>query len=87
MTARTLFINAHIATGRPGSTAAQTAPLQDILVENGRFAAIGEGLAASLPAQGYDMTGVETVDLGGKLVTPPFCDTCLLYTSPSPRDS
>ena len=77
MTTRTLFTNAHIATGQPGSTAAQTAPLQDILVEDGHFAAIGEGLAASLPAQGYDMTGVKTVDLGGKLVTPPFCDTHL----------
>ena len=75
--ARTLFINAHIAIGQPGSTAAQTAPLQDILVENGRIAAIGEGLASTLAAQGYNMANVEVVDLGGKLVCPPFCDTHL----------
>lgn len=75
--ARTLFINAHIATGQPGSTVAQTAPLQDILAENGRIAAIGEGLASTLAAQGYNMADVEVVDLGGKLVCPPFCDTHL----------
>ena len=31
----TLFTNAHIATGEPGSTAASTLPLQDILVTDG----------------------------------------------------
>lgn len=36
----TLFTNAHIATGEPGSTAASTLPLQDILVTDGVFTAI-----------------------------------------------
>ena len=72
-----LFTNAHIATGMPGSTAAQTTPLQDILIEDGKFVEIGEGLAAKLAAQGKDRAHVETVDLGGKLVCPPFCDTHL----------
>ena len=35
----TLFTNAHIATGEPGSTAASTLPLQDILVTDGVFTA------------------------------------------------
>lgn len=64
----TLFTNARLA-GEDG--------LRDLLVEDGRFAAIGEGLAESLLAQGYDMAAVETVDLGGKLVSAPFCDTHL----------
>ena len=64
----TLYANARIAgTDKP----------QDLLVEEGRFTRIGEGLARELPAQGYDMTGIETVDLNGKLVCPPFCDTHL----------
>lgn len=37
----TLFTNAHIATGEPGSTAASTLPLQDILVTDGVFTAFG----------------------------------------------
>ena len=41
----TLFTNAHIATGEPGSTAASTLPLQDILVTDGVFTAFGPGLA------------------------------------------
>ena len=64
----TLFTNARLA-GEDG--------LRDLLVEDGRFAAISEGLAESLLAQGYDMAAVETVDLGGKLVSAPFCDTHL----------
>ena len=40
----TLFTNAHIATGEPGSTAASTLPLQDILVTDGVFTAFGPGL-------------------------------------------
>ena len=64
----TLYANARIAgTDKP----------QDLLVEEGRFTRIGEGLARELLAQGYDMTGIETVDLNGKLVCPPFCDTHL----------
>ena len=64
----TLYANARIAgTDKP----------QDLLVEEGRFTRIGEGLARELPAQGYDMTGIETVDMNGKLVCPPFCDTHL----------
>ena len=72
-----LFINAHIATGMPGSTAAETAAIQDILVEDGKFISIAPNLKATLEAQGKDMTSVEVVDLGGKLVCPPFCDTHL----------
>ena len=72
-----LFINAHIATGMPGSTAAETAAIQDILVEDGKFISIAPHLKATLEAQGKDMTSVEVVDLGGKLVCPPFCDTHL----------
>ena len=46
----TLYANARIAgTDKP----------QDLLVEEGRFTRIGEGLARELPAQGYDMTGIE----------------------------
>ena len=41
----TLFTNAHIATGEPGSTAASTLPLQDILVTDGVFTAFDTGLA------------------------------------------
>lgn len=65
---RTLFTNAHIDS---------TGTTVDLLVEEGRFVRIGEGLIRKLPAQGYDMTGIETVDLDGKLVCPPFCDTHL----------
>ncbi|NMN00036.1 cytosine deaminase [Bifidobacterium sp. DSM 109958] len=64
----TLYVNARLA----GSDAPQ-----DILVEDGRFAAFGQGLAESLPAQGYDVANLETVDLNGKLVSSPFCDTHL----------
>ena len=48
----TLFTNAHIATGEPGSTAASTLPLQDILVTDGVFTAFGPGLAQQYEAQG-----------------------------------
>ncbi len=44
----TLFTNAHIATGEPGSTAASTLPLQDILVTDGVFTAFGPGLAHNM---------------------------------------
>jgi cytosine deaminase len=50
---------------------------QDILVENGRFAAIGKNLSLTLPEQGYDMARVKVIDLAGRLVSPPFCDTHL----------
>ena len=73
----TLFTNAHIATGEPGSTAASTLPLQDILVTDGVFTAFGPGLAQQYEAQGGDLAAIEVVDLGGKLVCPPFCDTHL----------
>ena len=61
----------------PGSTAAETAAIQDILVEDGKFISIAPNLKATLEAQGKDMASVEVVDLGGKLVCPPFCDTHL----------
>ena len=54
----TLFTNAHIATGEPGSTAASTLPLQDILVTDGVFTAFGPGLAQQYEAQGGDLVGV-----------------------------
>ena len=73
----TLFTNAHIVTGEPGSTAASTLPLQDILVTDGVFTAFGPGLAQQYEAQGGDLAAIEVVDLGGKLVCPPFCDTHL----------
>lgn len=73
----TLFTNAHIATGEPGSTATSTLPLQDILVTDGVFTAFGPGLAQQYEAQGGDLAAIEVVDLGGKLVCPPFCDTHL----------
>ena len=50
-----LFINAHIATGMPGSTAAETTAIQDILVEDGKFISIAPHLKATLEAQGKDM--------------------------------
>ena len=51
----TLFTNAHIATGEPGSTAASTLPLQDILVTDGVFTAFGPGLAQQYEAQGLSL--------------------------------
>ena len=57
-----LFINAHIATGMPGSTAAETAAIQDILVEDGKFISIAPNLKATLEVQGKDMASVEVVD-------------------------
>ena len=80
-----LFINAHIATGMPGSTAAETAAIQDILVEDGKFISIAPNLKATLEAQGKDMASVEVVDLGGKLVCPPICIliTSLPHASPA----
>lgn len=72
----TLFINAHIATGESG-TAASTAAVQDILVENGIIGAMGERLLDKLVADGYATDQLEIIDLGGKLVCPPFCDTHL----------
>lgn len=75
----TLFTNATLAS-RTGRC--------DLLVEDGRFAAIGEGLAARLAVQGYPMEGLEAVDLGGRLVSAPFCDTHLhldyVFTSRKP---
>ena len=55
----TLFTNAHIATGEPGSTAASTLPLQDILVTDGVFTAFGPGLAQQYEAQGGDLAAIE----------------------------
>lgn len=72
----TLFTDAHIATGEPG-TSASTAMLQDILVEDGTIAAIGKNLPDRLAADGYAIDRVSVIDLGGKLVCPPFCDTHL----------
>lgn len=72
-----LFTNAHIATGMSSSTAADTAAIQDILVEDGKFVSIAPNLKATLEAQGQDRASVEVIDLGGKLVCPPFCDTHL----------
>ena len=54
----TLFTNAALK-GRDG--------LVDILVENGTFKAIGQGV-------GSGVTPERVVDLGGKLVVPPYCD-------------
>ena len=54
----TLFTNAHIATGEPGSTAASTLPLQDILVTDGVFTAFGPGLAQQYEAQGGDLANL-----------------------------
>ena len=87
----TLFTNAHIATGEPGSTAASTLPLQDILVTDGVFTAFGPGLAQQYEAQGGNLAAIEVVDLGGKLVCPPFCDTHLhldyVFTARKPARS
>ena len=58
-----LFINAHIATGMPGSTAAETAAIQDILVEDGKFISIAPHLKATLEAQGKDMASGEVVGI------------------------
>ncbi len=55
---RTLFANAALK-GRDG--------LVDILVEDGTFKAIGRGAGAGVAVD-------RTVDLGGRLVTPPYCD-------------
>lgn len=75
----TLFTNATLAS-RTGRC--------DLLVEDGRLAAIDEGLAARLAVQGYAMERLETIDLGGRLVSAPFCDTHLhldyVFTSRKP---
>lgn len=55
---RTLFTNA-VLKGRDGLT--------DILVEDGKFKTIGQGAGAGVAVE-------RTVDLGGKLVVPPYCD-------------
>ena len=51
--------------------------MQDILVTDGVFTAFGPGLAQQYEAQGGNLAAIEVVDLGGKLVCPPFCDTHL----------
>ena len=50
----------------------------DVAINSDRVVAIGDNLGSAK----------RTVDAEGKLVTPGFVDihTCLLYTSPSPRD-
>ena len=63
----TLFTNAHIATGEPGSTAASTLPLQDILVTDGVFTAFGPGLAPHSEPQGGAMAPIDVLDRGGTL--------------------
>ena len=73
----TLFTNAHIATGMPGSTAVETTPIQDMLVEDGRFVRIAPQLKSTLETQGKDLSNADIIDLNGKLVCPPFCDTHL----------
>ena len=50
-----LFTNAHIATGMPSSTAADTAAIQDILVEDGKFVSIAPNLKATLEAQSWSV--------------------------------
>ena len=80
----TLFTNAHIATGEPGSTAASTLPLQDILVTDGVFTAFGPGLAQQYEAQGGDLAAIEVVDLGGKLVHRSAIRICTLITYSRP---
>ena len=76
-----LFTNAHIATGMPSSTAADTEAIQDILVEDGKFVSIAPNLKATLEAQGQDRASVEVIDLGEswsvrRSVTP----ICILIT-------
>lgn len=62
--------------------------LQDILVENGIFRAIGANLLGMLTAQGYDCERLTVIDLAGRLVSAPFCDTHLhldyVFTSRKP---
>lgn len=71
----TLFTNATLTDGTR----------TDILVEDGRFAAFGERLDIALRAAGRPTT---TVDLRGRLVSAPFCDTHLhldyVFTSRKP---
>lgn len=84
-----LFKNANIensaracGTEKCGSEkhSAEKTGLKDIRTEDGRFAKIGENLAAK--------DGEEVIDLGGKLVLPPFIeshvhlDTCLTAGEP-----
>lgn len=75
----TLFTNA---------TLRGSSQLQDILVENGMFRAIGANLPGMLTAQGYDCERLTVVDLAGRLVSAPFCDTHLhldyVFTSRKP---
>lgn len=63
-----------------GKHSTEKSGLKDIRTEDGRFAEIGENLAAK--------DGEEVIDLGGKLVLPPFIeshvhlDTCLTAGEP-----
>ncbi|MEE1296413.1 MAG: amidohydrolase family protein [Bifidobacterium sp.] len=66
--ATTLFTNARLA-GVDGP--------QDLLAVDGRFAAIGPDLAGRAALLAADGAPVRTVDLAGRLVTAPFCDTHL----------
>ena len=50
----------------------------DVLIMGGRIVAIGRGLKAGTARR---------IQAKGAIVLPGFVDTCLLYTSPSPRDS
>ena len=56
-------------------------PTGDVLIEGDKIAQVAPRIDAD----------AEVVDAGGKIVIPGFIDshrhTCLLYTSPSPRDS
>ncbi len=66
--------------------------LQDIVVENGKFTEIGERAATIRQEAAKNSTGlaktIEIVDLAGKLVSAPFCDTHLhldyVFTSRKP---
>ena len=75
--ASVLFANARVFSGEAPSAALLSA---DVLVEDGRIAAVGAGLAAP--------GGAERVDCGGRLLTPALidCHTHIVYAGNRARE-
>ena len=82
----TIWENARIATMQAG-----TGPYG--LIDHGFLIVAGEHIQAIGAADTVESIAgeadCERIDCGGRLITPGLidCHTCLLYTSPSPRDA
>ena len=68
-------------------TGARIIPISGDEIENGTLLIEGDKIVAVGAGEDVQLTdGVETVDLSGKVLMASLICTCLLYTSPSPRD-